>query len=250
MLQRIIDILKNRSTENILSDKIREIHSLIPQDFGGGCSHQKALIMGLVISKYELKKTADIGVYRGRSLFPQAIAHQLFSNGMVYGIDPYSNEAAVQNDRPDLQTELDEFVKVTDFQMLYNEVSDIISNNYENNCIIVRKKSSEAAIDFKKNNIKFGLVHIDGNHDTAFVMEDVNNYFPLLEEKSFIVLDDISWDSVKPAFSLLNEEMVFIGKLKDATNDFALFGKGLSRDEVLALKATFKRVENYKVQKK
>ena len=93
------------------------------------------------------------------------------------------------------------------------------------------------------------MVHIDGNHDTTFVMEDVNNYFPLLEEKSFIVLDDISWDSVKPAFSLLNEEMVFIGKLKDATNDFALFGKGLSRDEVSSLKATFKRTKIIKYKK-
>lgn len=251
MLQQIINIFKNRSNESILNNKIKEIHSLIPQDFGGGCSHKKALLMGLVIGKFELKNTADIGVYRGRSLFPQAIAHKLYSNGLAFGIDPYSNEAAVQNDRPDLQSQLDEFLIITDFQKLYNDVSNVIrDNNYQKNCVLVRKKSSEAAVDFKNSNIKFGLVHIDGNHDTKFVMEDVKNYYPLLEDKSFIVLDDISWDSVKPAFSLLNEEMIFIGKLKDATNDFALFGKGLSRDEVSVLKATFKRVRNYKVQKK
>lgn len=250
MLKRIINILKNKSADNILSNKIREIHSLIPQDFGGGCSHQKAILMALLIRNYELKKTADIGVYRGRSLFPQAIAHQLFSKGMVYGIDPYSNEAAIQNDRPDLQTALDEFVKVTDFQMLYNDVSSIISkNSYENHCMIVRKKSSEAAVDFKNSNTRFGLVHIDGNHDTAFVMEDVNNYFPLLDERSFIVLDDISWDSVKPAFSLLNTEMIFISELNDEANDYALFAKGFSTDEVSNLQATFEKAGKYKVRK-
>lgn len=244
MLQRILNILKKKSTENILSDKIKDIHSLIPQDFGGGCSHQKALLMGLVISKFELKNTADIGVYRGRSLLPQAIAHKLYSNGLAFGIDPYSNEAAVQNDRPDLQQQLDDFLIITDFQKLYNDVSDIIkNNNYQNNCVLIRKKSSEAAIDFKNSNTKFGLVHIDGNHDTKFVMEDVHNYLPLLEEKSFIVLDDISWDSVRPAFSLLSKEMILIDEFIDVSNDFALFGKGISNEEIVILKDIFKKIK-------
>jgi hypothetical protein len=244
MLQRIVNIFKNKSEENVLSGKIKEIHSLMPQDFGGGCSHQKALLMSLVISKFELKNTADIGVYRGRSLLPQAIAHNLYSNGLAFGIDPYSNEAAVQNDKPDLQTQLDEFINITDFQKLYDDVSNIIkNNNYQNNCILIRKKSSEAAIDFKSNNTRFGLVHIDGNHDTKFVMEDVYNYLPLLEDKSFIVLDDISWDCVQPAFSLLNEEMILIDKFIDTTNDFALFGKGISNEEIEILKKIFKKIK-------
>jgi hypothetical protein len=220
---------------------------LIPQDFGGGCSHEKALLMSLVISEFKLEKTADIGVYRGRSLFPQAIAHKLYSEGVVFGINPYSNEAAVQNDRPDLQKELDNFLEITDFEKLYNDVSQIIiENDYQNNCKLVRKKSFEASIEFKNNNTntKFGLVHIDGNHDTKFVMENVNNYFPLLTEKSFIVLDDISWDSVKPAYSMLENEMILIDELKDNFNDFALFGKGLSVEEINRLKNIFKRIKN------
>jgi hypothetical protein len=244
MLQRIVNIFKNKSEENVLSNKIKEIHSLMPQDFGGGCSHQKALLMSLVISKFELKNTADIGVYRGRSLLPQAIAHNLYSNGLAFGIDPYSNEAAVQNDRPDLQIQLDKFINITDFQKLYDDVSNIIkNNNYQNNCVLIRRKSSEAAFDFKNNNVKFGLVHIDGNHDTKFVMEDVHNYLPLLEDKSFIVLDDISWDSVQPAFLVLNKEMILIDKFIDATNDFALFGKGISNDEIRLLKNIFKKIQ-------
>lgn len=244
MLQRIINIFKTKSNENILSNKINEIHSLIPQDFGGGCSHKKALLMGLVIGKFEIKNTADIGVYRGRSLFPQAIAHKLYSNGLAYGIDPYSNDAAVQNDRPDLQAQLDEFLIITDFQKLYDDVETIIkNNNFKNNCVLIRKKSSEAAIDFRNNSVRFGLVHIDGNHDTKYVMEDVNNYFPLLDNKSFIVLDDISWDSVQPALSLLSKEMILIDKFIDKTNDFALFGKGISNEEIVMLKQISKKIK-------
>jgi hypothetical protein len=245
MIKYIASFFKSKRTKiDVLSNGIKKIHSLIPQDFGGGCSHEKGLLMSLVISDFKLKKTADIGVYRGRSLFPQAIAHKLYSKGIVYGIDPYSNEDAVQNDNPDLQKELDNFVATVDFQALYNGVVKILRDKkYENNCQLIRKKSSEAAIYFKNNNIFFGLVHIDGNHDTKFVMEDVTNYLPLLEEKSFIVLDDVSWDSVQPAFSLLAKEMDFIDQYIDETNDFALFGKGLSYEEKELINVNFNKVK-------
>ena len=245
MIKNIFNLFKCKSEDEVLSNKIRKIHSLIPQDFGGGCSQEKALIMSLVITKFKLNYTADIGVYRGRSLFPQAIAHQKYSGGIVYGIDPFKNEDAVQNDRPDLQKELDNFILTTDFQKLYDDVSKIIADyNFQKNCVLVRKKSSEAVIEFKQSNTKFGLIHVDGNHDTKFVMEDIDNYFPLLAEKSFIVLDDISWDSVKPAYTLLNNKMKFIDHYIDSTNDFALFGKGITNEEINELKNIFNSVKN------
>lgn len=244
MIKNILNIFKNNSSENVLSEMIKKIHLIIPQDFGGGCSHKKALLMSLVISEFKLDKTADIGVYKGRSFFPQAIAHQLYSGGVVYGIDPYSSEEAVQNDRPDLQKELDDFVAMTDFQKLYDDVSDIIINyGYSSNSKLIRSTSCNAAVEFKRAEIKFGLVHIDGNHDTKLVMEDVQNYFPLLAEKSFMVLDDISWNSVQPAYSLLRKEMLFIDEFVNEYNDFALFGKGLTVSEINKLKKTFKKIK-------
>ncbi len=224
-----------------LRNQINKIYSLVPQDFGGGCSVEKALVMAIAIKEFNLQETTDIGVYRGRSLFPQAIAHKLFSKGKVYGVDPYSKEDANQKDFPQLQKELDKFVAETNFQKLHDEVSNIINEKYKRHCVLIRKKSSDAAIDFKKNQQLFGLVHIDGNHDTKFVMEDTTNYLPLLTEKSFIVLDDISWQSVLPAFELLKKEMVFILELKDAKNDFALFGKGITGDEIENLRRTIEK---------
>ncbi|MFH6994859.1 class I SAM-dependent methyltransferase [Flavobacterium sp. FlaQc-48] len=245
MIKYIASFFKSKQTKiDVLSNEIKKIHALIPQDFGGGCSHEKGLLMSLIISDFELKNTADIGVYRGRSLFPQAIAHKFYSKGIVYGIDPYSNEDALQYDNPSLQKQLDEFIASVDFQGLFNGVTKILNDKkYQNNCQLIRKKSSDAAVYFSNNNISFGLVHIDGNHDTKFVMEDVNNYLPLLQEKSFIVLDDVSWDSVQPAFSLLSKEMEFVDKYVDETNDFAVFGKGLSNEEIDFVRANFKKVK-------
>ncbi|NGY37441.1 class I SAM-dependent methyltransferase [Flavobacterium sp. XN-5] len=248
MMNNIFNFFNYKSVENVLSDAIKKNHSIIPTDDGGGCSHQKALLMSVLIAKFKIKRTADIGVYRGRSLFPQVIAHKLYSKGIAFGIDPYSKDAAIQFDKPELQHILDEFILNTDFNELYERVSEIIeSNKYQEHCMIVRKKSTDAVSEFINKKIKFGLIHIDGNHDAKFVMEDVHNYLPLLEDKSFIVLDDVSWNSVKPAYSLLKNEMILIDEFIYENNDFALFGKGFSVTQVNNLKKLFKKIKSLKV---
>tara|TARA_R100000935_G_scaffold1517_1_gene4868 strand:+ start:49746 stop:50480 length:735 start_codon:yes stop_codon:yes gene_type:complete len=236
MINFIKKILQKESKSNTLLDEINRVYKKIPQDFGGGCSIEKALSMALLIKEFNLQNTVDIGVYRGRSLFPQAIAHKLYSNGIVYGVDPYSKEAANQIDFPEKQKQLDNFVTNTNFQELYINVSKIIDKNYKDNCILIREKSADGAVEFKNNKKKLDMVHIDGNHDTKFVMEDVKNYLPLLSERSFIILDDISWKSVSPALKLLNKKMDFIYKKIDKTNDFAVFSIGLTNDEIIHLK--------------
>jgi hypothetical protein len=178
-----------------------------PSDIGGGCSIEKALIMAMFIKELKLKTSADIGVYRGRSLFPQAIAHKKFTGGIVYGIDPYDNDAAVQNDSPKIKDILEAFARDTNFDQIFYDVCSIIKNNHLNSYTkMVRETSHNATDYFLKFNVKLGLVHIDGNHDTAFVMQDIDDYFALIQDGGIVVLDDISWDSVKPALRMLEKK--------------------------------------------
>jgi hypothetical protein len=230
MINRISTVFKKfRGIEA----EVKRYHRKIKVDFGGGCSTKKSILMASLIRDFNIHYSVDIGVYRGRSLFPMAAAHKLFSGGIAFGVDPYSSDAAVQHDRPDLKVELDSFARETNFEGIYQEVIKLIrSNNLERNCKIVRKTASEAITEFKSMAIQFGLVHIDGNHDTNFVMEDIKNYVPLLSDVGFVVLDDISWDSVAPAMSYLSRDLTFINKLVDHENDFALFAKGLTKQDI------------------
>ena len=229
--------------QQLVTEVVR-VNQNINIDFGGGCSIEKALVMSYLIKEFSIKTSVDIGVYRGRSFFPQAVAHKLYSKGKVYGIDPYSAVAAVQNDRTDIQNQLKKFVAETDFEQLFLDVIEKINTeSMVDFSEIIRKKSSEAKEWFLENGIKIGLVHIDGNHDTAFVMEDVLNYLPLLDEKAFIVLDDISWSSVKPAMEYLNKHANYVGKLVNKMNDFALFAKGYSKEEINYIKSVFSAVK-------
>lgn len=241
MINKILQLFSSKSNaETLLRKEINAFSKQIPIDFGGGSSIQKSVLMATLIAEFKLQKSVDLGVYRGRSFFPQAIAHQLFTGGTVYGVDPYSNSAAVQNDRPDLQAELDTFVQSTDFELLFNDVNKLISKrNLNKNAQLIRQKSADAILFFKDHNYKVDLVHVDGNHDTKFVMEDIQNYSDILAEKSFIVLDDISWDSVQPAFNALNKEMLHIASLVNYGNDFALFAKGWNESEIKIIEDLF-----------
>lgn len=189
-----------------LREDLSSLLDRIPTDFGGGSGLEKVYEMASLIRQFKIKSSVDIGVYRGRSLFPQAFVHKKFTRGIVYGVDPWDAEEAKEMDNPELFNEIEAWRKTTDFEGIFREVS-AMSREFGRHCKIVRKTSREASEDFKRQGIRFGVVHIDGNHDTARALEDVRSYLPLLHSGGFMVLDDISWKSVRPAYDLCLEHM-------------------------------------------
>lgn len=224
-----------------LYSKIKEILNKITADFGGGCGLDKAYIMAWLIVHFNLKSTADIGVYRGRSLFPQAIAHKNYSKGIVYGIDPWTQNDAMENGNIKLKKQIREFIDKTNFQKIFEEVNNFrIVHKFKKNCTLIRKRSEDAAKEFVKKNVHFDLIHIDGNHDTKIVISDVNNYLPLLNKDGFVILDDISWDSVKPAQKILENKLNLVCLVTDGENDYSIFWKNKSKIKSLILKCLIK----------
>lgn len=199
--------------ESPVSAKLRiyqQINTLletIKWDFGGGCPFEKACIMADLVCTYNLKTTVEIGVYRGRSLLPIALAHKLSTQGIAYGIDPYNLEEALENDTP-FKEEIDKFCLALDFNLLYQDVLNLIeSYKVVNHCILLRKTSKEAINYFIENDIYFDLLHIDGNHDTEKVMLDVNLYLPRIKAGGFIVMDDcFNWESVNLVYTQLKSQ--------------------------------------------
>jgi hypothetical protein len=211
-----------RQVSNAVSD--------IQIDFGGGCSLSKGYVMAWLIRKYKIMNSIDIGVYRGRSLVPQAVAHREFTGGQAYGVDPWSNVDARETGNPDLRQAIDSFIDATDFPALYSQVCTVIRTlSLEENCKLIRQRSCEAVKLFERENIKFGLIHIDGNHDTERVMSDISLYLPRLIGGGFIVLDDISWDSVRSAYATVSTHYYKVYQRIDAFNDYAVFWDAPSR---------------------
>jgi predicted O-methyltransferase YrrM len=187
--------------------QINTLLETIKWDFGGGCPFEKASIMADLIFTYNLKTTVEIGVYRGRSLLPIALAHKLSTHGIAYGIDPYKLEEALENDTP-FTEDIEKFCLSLDFDSLHKDVLNLIEScQVVEHCILLRKTSEEAISYFIDNDIYFDLLHIDGNHDTDKVMLDVNLYLPRIKAGGFIVMDDcFNWESVNVVYTQLKSQ--------------------------------------------
>lgn len=203
---------------------IRALLDEIPKDFGGGCSVEKAHVLAWLIQIGRVRSSLDIGVYRGRSFFPQALAHQRFTGGVVYGVDPYSKAEAQENDNFELRDQIAQFIEATDFDALFRDVQDLRKRcGLERHAKLVRRTSAAAARQFRQQQIAFGLIHIDGNHDQQAVLDDVRAYLPLLGAGGFLVMDDISWSSVKQAVDEVQAALPLLYARVDSRNDYAVF---------------------------
>src|SRR2546426_629635 len=132
----------SRRNTNTLFQNLTSLLDRIPTDFGGSCSLQKAYVMAWLIRRFKLQSTVDIGVYRGRSLFPQALAHRDYTKGVVYGVDPWSSQEAREKDNPELFEQIEEWADTTDFDGIYWDVKKM-AEEFGPHCVIVRKPSSE-----------------------------------------------------------------------------------------------------------
>lgn len=223
-------------TGNLRAD-IAGVLARIPVDFGGGCSLSKACCLAYLIRRFRMRSTLDIGVYRGRSLFPQALAHARFTGGVAYGVDPWDASEAWERDNPALREAIGAFVEGTDFPAIHEEVTALNRElRLEGHCVLLRRTSSDAITYFRERDIRFDLIHIDGNHDTEKVREDVDLYLPRLADGGFVVVDDISWDSVRPACADLSASMSRVWSRVDRENDYAVFWKPPSPARAAALR--------------
>ena len=214
----------------------------VPADFGGGCSVSKAYMMAYLIRRFSMKRSLDIGVYRGRSLFPQALAHAKYTSGVVFGVDPWNASDAVENDNPEIQDQIEQWAASVDFEGIYQDVRSFISgHSLEDNCTLVRLRSEDAIAWFREQSLFFDMIHVDGNHDTEKVMADLDLYLPVLNRNGFMFVDDISWDSVRPAYDRLLRSMSLVFENSDGgANDYAVFWRNRSPLRNLVLKSKLK----------
>jgi predicted O-methyltransferase YrrM len=88
----------------------------------------------------------------------------------------------------------------------------------------------------------FDLVHVDGGHDSATVLRDVRDVLPRLRAGGFLVLDDVSWPSVHPAYELAARHLDVLHQRSTGSDDFAVLRRRGSRLELAELRALLRHV--------
>lgn len=193
-----------------LRQDLEQVSRSIPSDDGGGSSLLKVLMLGELIVSQGLDRVVEIGVYRGKLMLPLARLMSRLGRGEVVGIDPYSAQAAVQRDVEREGIDLVGWPDTVDWEGLHQEVLAAISHwGVEGHARLLRQRAEDAASSFAAAPID--ILHVDGNHDRHAVTQDVELYLPYLRDSGYLVMDDITWPSVRPLYERLvrEHELVF-----------------------------------------
>ena len=209
---------------------LEEVVQSVPLDFGGGSGSSKALVLADLIVALELREFVEIGVYKGRSLLPVATMFRILNQGTATGIDPWSAPEALQHDQHAFDTDdANRWVEAQPWDEIYRGVEERIQQySLQEHCRLLRMTSEEAAPQIPDGSVD--MVHVDGNHDRAAVERDVELYLPKLKPGGVLVLDDATWDSIRPVGEALRAQLepIFqlydgIGIHEDQGSDFQIF---------------------------
>ena len=152
----------------------------------GWCSERKACILIDLILKSKAKKIVEIGVYGGQSLVPMACALKALGQGVVYGIDPWDNVAALE--RVMNADNKNYWATVPLSQIMQDLIQKIPEFNLENQIVLIKNTSAETPpIE------EIDILHIDGNHSEVTSFPDVLKWVPLVKSGGYIIFDDMTW---------------------------------------------------------
>ena len=187
----------------------------------GWCTPKKAVAMATLIHDIRPRQVVEIGVFGGRSLLPQALALKYVGSGVIYGIEPWCNDIAVEIATT---AENDEWWGKVDFKGAKKAcLLAIIQNNVLDIVRILECRSADAMpVTGTQNDI----IHVDGNHSSTQALADVKMALGATRVGGYIWLDDIGWTTVAPALSFLEEHCDVVGKyFEDAQGSYGLFRK-------------------------
>ena len=172
------------SVEIVQAEAKKAIHGM-----HGWCSDEKSDKLVELIVNEKLETLCEIGVFAGKSVVPQALALKANGKGVIFGIDPWQNDAALEEM---IHEDNKKWWSNLDLEDIYRHcIASLERNGVLQYCRLIRNKSENIVDQFADNSID--LLHIDGNHSEALSYKDATLYLPKVKPNGFIVFDDIWW---------------------------------------------------------
>lgn len=152
---------------------------------GDWCPLDKAKTLAAMVLALRPAVVVEIGVWKGSSLIPMALAMKELGTGMVVGIDSWSAQASVQG-QTDPQ-HADFWGRMAPHEIVFNEFMGRLDQYKLHDVVrVVRKTSNEVQPP------DMDMLHVDGNHGEQAI-QDVVRYAPKVRLGGIVVMDDLDW---------------------------------------------------------
>lgn len=170
----------------------------------GWCTPDKACHIAEVIIENDFEQFVEIGVFAGKSLIAASYALKHLGRGVAWGIDLWSNDAALEHMT---DGEYVESWSRKNLEKVYVDfVEAVIEHELTKQCRWIRERSEVAVRMFE--DASLDMIHIDGNHSEEMSSLDVRLWLPKVRPSGIVLMDDtdeIEWPSTRKAVGMLKE---------------------------------------------
>lgn len=169
----------------------------------------RGMEMAELVVTIEPETVVEIGVFGGRSLLAQALALRDVGRGVIYGIDPWKKQTAVEGQTDD---ESKKWWQNLDLEAIHHKAMQSIWKwNLDKHVVILRSASEHCVQCIPP----IDILYIDGCHSEETSCQDVRLYLPKVKQNGYIWFDDSDWLSTQKAMMMLDASCV---KTRDAGN--------------------------------
>lgn len=184
-----------------LPDHIRNaIHEYLVH-MEGWCTPERGCEMAECILETKAKVCVDIGVFAARSTIAMGFAAREQTDAMVYGIDAWKVDSAVEGDNVEENAKW--WKERSNLEQMHrNTMQSIWSHRLDAWVTIIRNGSQYVANLFPV----IDFLNIDGCHTEVASCRDVELYLPRLRSNGFLMFDDSDWQSTQKALGMIEEQ--------------------------------------------
>lgn len=184
-----------------MSDLKQRAWSLISKMDGWADESQVCGMIDLVM-EHKPVTIVESGVFGGRSCFALAMACDYVGMGTVWGIDPWSNDAALEGDNGQKN---DEWWASLNLEQIYrNFIQNVLALEISHRLNWLRMKSEIAIRLFPAQSI--GILRTDSNHSELVSCQEVEMWHDKVVDKGIWIWDDTDWPSQSRALAMVQEK--------------------------------------------
>ncbi len=177
----------------------------------GWCLEERACEMAERILETKAKVIVDIGVYAGRSTIAMGFAARELGQSVVYGIDPWKVDSAVEGDNVEANARW--WRENSNLEHMHQRTMECIwAHRLDQWVVILRSPSQYVHQLFPQ----IDFLNLDGCHTEVASCRDVELYFPKLKQGAYATVDDCDWATVQPALKMIEKQCDLIKTMSGA----------------------------------
>lgn len=203
---KISDVSQDSFSKNGKWDAFKQQVLQDVNNIQGWKNPQKAERVMEFIRRKKPKTLIEIGPFCGAMTYPIAKALQFQNQGILYSIDAWNVEAAIEGVENEKEKE---WWAGLDYSSIYQYFQNLISQSQlDAYCYPIYKRSNEAVDLFDEDSIDF--LFIDGNASASGSLKDVKGYISKVKKGGYILLNNAQSTQKNPSISYLMKNCTWL----------------------------------------